>query len=55
METRRGCAEVDLSPERASPCFEAMSADFVMEAFEKAVIVTTALLCSLLYALCAMR
>ena len=37
LETHRGCAEVDFSPERISPCFEAISPDCVFEAFEKAV------------------
>jgi ADP-heptose:LPS heptosyltransferase len=37
LETHRGCAEVDFSPERISPCFEAISPDCVVEAYEKAV------------------
>jgi ADP-heptose:LPS heptosyltransferase len=37
LETHRGCAEVDFSNEKISPCFEAISADCVVDAFEKAV------------------
>ena len=37
LETHRGCAEVDFSRERISPCFEAISADSVISAFEKAI------------------
>jgi ADP-heptose:LPS heptosyltransferase len=37
LETHRGCAEVDFSPKRISPCFEAISADAVVNAFEKAI------------------
>lgn len=37
LETHSGCAEVDFSPEKISPCFEAITLDFVFEAFEKAV------------------
>lgn len=38
LETHRGCAEVDFSNKKISPCFEAISADSVVNAFEKAVI-----------------
>ena len=37
LETHRGCAEVDFSNEKISPCFEAIPPDFVFEAFEKAI------------------
>lgn len=37
LETHSGCAEVDFSPERISPCFEAITADCVVEAFEKTI------------------
>ncbi|MCK4467350.1 MAG: hypothetical protein KAU60_03250 [Desulfobacterales bacterium] len=37
LETHRGCAEVNFSPERISPCFKAISPDCVVDAFEKAV------------------
>ena len=37
LETHRGCAEVDFSNEKISPCFEAISADAVVNAFEKAI------------------
>ncbi len=37
LETHRGCAEVDFSPERISPCFEALTLENVIEALEKVV------------------
>ena len=36
LETYRGCAEVDFSQDAVSPCFQAISADVVVNAFEKA-------------------
>ncbi len=33
LETHRGCAEVDFSPEKVSPCFEAITPENVIEAF----------------------
>ena len=37
LETHRGCAEVGFSSTEVSPCFEAITARSVIEAFEKAV------------------
>ena len=37
LETHRGCAEVDFSNKKISPCFEAITPDFVFEAFEKVI------------------
>jgi ADP-heptose:LPS heptosyltransferase len=35
METHRGCAEVGYSPETASPCFQAIEVDQVLQALEE--------------------
>ena len=37
LETHRGCSEVDFSSTKASPCFEVIRADYVIDALEKAV------------------
>ena len=37
LETHRGCAEVDFSNEKISPCFEAIGPDCVVDTLEKTV------------------
>jgi ADP-heptose:LPS heptosyltransferase len=37
LETHRGCAEVDFSTKKVSPCFQAITPEDVGEAFENAV------------------
>jgi len=37
LETHRDCAEVDFSPGKVSPCFQAITPEDVGEAFENAV------------------
>jgi len=43
LETHRGCTEINFSSTKVSPCFEAIRADYVVDALEKAVILPRAL------------